>query len=169
LHDLQLCTGRSKQRRIGVTKSMPADSLCYAQSSRNRNDMVPHDLLGQERSATMVDRIREYPAPRSFQRNFLSSKNHITSLLSPAHTPGGRIWPMRWSYSARDFVVQDGAQDLHSGLPGHLFYLRLHLGSHLGHRQRHPHQQLLPSHDLELVIGLALFPLVILSHGGSLL
>jgi hypothetical protein len=25
----------------------------------------------------------------------------------------------------------------------------------------------LPSHDLELVIGLALFPLVILSHGGS--
>jgi hypothetical protein len=29
--------------------------------------------------------------------------------------------------------------------------------------------RLLPSHDLELVIGLALFPLVILSHGGSLL
>jgi hypothetical protein len=27
----------------------------------------------------------------------------------------------------------------------------------------------LPSHDLELVIGLALFPLVILFHGGSLL
>src|SRR5215469_11303937 len=40
---------------------------------------------------------------------------------------------------------------------------------HLGHRQRHPHQQLLPSHYLKLVIGLARFPLVILSHGGSLL
>jgi hypothetical protein len=32
----------------------------------------------------------------------------------------------------------------------------------------HPHQQLLPSHDLELVIGLALFPLAILFHCGSL-
>jgi hypothetical protein len=49
--------------------------------------------------------------PRSFQRNFLSSKNHITRLLSPAHTAGGRIRPMRWSYSARDFVVQDGAPE----------------------------------------------------------
>ena len=76
---------------------------------------------------------------------------------------------MRRSYSARDFVFQDGAQDLQSGLPGQLFYLRLHLGPHFGHRQRHPHQQLLPSHHLELVIGLALFPLVILFHGGSLL
>src|SRR5258708_40015213 len=27
LHDLQLCASRSKQCRIGVTKSMPADSL----------------------------------------------------------------------------------------------------------------------------------------------
>jgi hypothetical protein len=62
LHDLQLCTGRSKQRRMGVTKSMPADSLCDGQFSRNRNDMVPHDLLGQERPATLVDRTREYPA-----------------------------------------------------------------------------------------------------------
>ena len=39
----------------------------------------------------------------------------------------------------------------------------------LGHRQGHSHQQLLPSHYLKLVIGLARFPLVILSHGGSLL
>jgi hypothetical protein len=31
------------------------------------------------------------------------------------------------------------------------------------------HQQLLPSYDLELVNGLALFALVFLSHGGSLL
>jgi hypothetical protein len=68
----------------------------------------------------------------------------------------------------RDFVFQDGAQDLQPGLPGQLFHLRLHLRPHLGYRQRHPHQQLLPSRDLELVIGLALFPLVILFHGGSL-
>src|ERR1700694_1534058 len=62
LHDLQLCTGRSKQRRIGVTKSMPADSFCDAQFSRNRKDMVPHDLLGQVRPAALIDRTREYPA-----------------------------------------------------------------------------------------------------------
>ena len=36
-------------------------------------------------------------------------------------------------------------------------------------RQRHPHHQLLPSEDVELVIGPLLFPLVIVSHGGSLL
>lgn len=35
--------------------------------------------------------------------------------------------------------------------------------------RRHPHQQLLPSDDLELVTGLAVFPLVIVSQGGSLL
>src|SRR5271154_1685710 len=68
LHDLQLCAGRSKQRRIGVTKSMPADSLRDAQLSRNRNDMVPHDLLGQERPATLADRTREYPALRRLIR-----------------------------------------------------------------------------------------------------
>lgn len=79
------------------------------------------------------------------------------------------IWATRRRYSASDFVFQDGAQNLQSGLPGQLFYLRLDLGPHLGHRQRHPHQQLLPSCDLELVIGPALFPLVILSHGGTLL
>ena len=68
-----------------------------------------------------------------------------------------------------DFVFQNGAQDLQPGLPGQLFHLRLHFRPHLGYRQRHPHQQLLPSDDLELVIGLALFPLVFVSHGGSLL
>jgi hypothetical protein len=69
----------------------------------------------------------------------------------------------------RDFVFQDGAQDLQSRLPGQLLHLRLHLRPQLGHRQRHPHQHLLPAHDLELVIGLVLFTLVIVSHGGSLL
>jgi hypothetical protein len=69
----------------------------------------------------------------------------------------------------RDFVFQDGPQDLQPSFPRQLFHLRLHLRPHLGDRQRHPHQQLLPSYHLELVIGLALFPLVILSHGGSLL
>ena len=69
----------------------------------------------------------------------------------------------------RDFVFQNGAQNLQPSLPGQLFHLRLHLCPHLGYRQRHPHQQLLSSHHLELVIGLALFPLVILFHGGSLL
>ena len=72
--------------------------------------------------------------------------------------------PMRWSYPTGDFVFQDGAEDLQPCLTGQLFHLRLHLGPHLGHRQRHPHQQLSPSHHLELVIGLALFPLVIVSH-----
>jgi hypothetical protein len=76
---------------------------------------------------------------------------------------------MRRSHPERDFVFQDGAQDLQPGLPSQLFYLRLHLCPHLGDRQRHPHQQFLPSDDLELVIGLAFFPLVFVSHGGSLL
>src|SRR6266567_583783 len=107
--------------------------------------------------------------PRSFQRDLLSSKDHITRLLSPAQTASGGIRPMRRSHPVSYFVFQNGSQDLQSSLPGQLFHLRLHLGPHLGHRQRHPHQQLLPSHDLELVIGLALFPLVILFHGGSLL
>src|SRR5258706_10720303 len=31
-----------------MAKSMPTDSLCDAQFSRNWNDMVQHDLLGQE-------------------------------------------------------------------------------------------------------------------------
>jgi hypothetical protein len=35
--------------------------------------------------------------------------------------------------------------------------------------QRHSHQQLLLTDNLELVIGLVLFPLVFVSHGGSLL
>ncbi len=68
-----------------------------------------------------------------------------------------------------DFVFQDGPQDLQPSFPGQLFYLCLHLRPHLGYRQRDPHQQLLPSHHLELVIGLVLFPLVFVSHGGSLL
>ncbi len=107
--------------------------------------------------------------PRPFQRNFLSTENHITRLLSPAHATRCRIGPMRRSYPASDFIFQDGSQNLQPGLPGQLLYLRLHLRPHLGHRQRHTHHQLLPSDDLELVIGLALFPLVFVSHGGSLL
>jgi hypothetical protein len=47
--------------------------------------------------------------------------------------------------------------------------LRLHLRLHLGDRQRHPQHQLLPADNLELVIGLALIPLVFVSHGSSLL
>jgi hypothetical protein len=76
---------------------------------------------------------------------------------------------MRRPHPTRDSVLQDGTQDLQPHLTCELFDLRLHLGSHLGHRQRRPHQQLLPSHHLELVIGLALFPLIILPPGGSLL
>jgi hypothetical protein len=48
-----------------------------------------------------------------------------------------------------------------------LYNLRLHLCPHLRERQRHTHQQLLPSDGFELVIGLAVFPLVFVSHGGS--
>jgi hypothetical protein len=73
------------------------------------------------------------------------------------------------SHPARDFVFQNSSQDLQPGLPGQLFHLSLHLRPHLGYRQGHPHHQLLPLHDLVLVIGLALFPLVSVSHGGSLL
>src|SRR4029077_13203632 len=107
--------------------------------------------------------------PRSFQWDFLSTKNHITRLLPPAHTTRCRIWAMRRSYPASDFIFQDGSQDLQPGLPGPLFYLCLHLRPHLCQWQRYPHQQLLPTDNLELVIGLALFPLVFVSHGGSLL
>jgi len=57
----------------------------------------------------------------------------------------------------RDFIFQNGAQDLQPGLPGQLFHLRLHLRPYLGYWQRHPHQQLLPSDDLQLVIDLRSF------------
>ena len=105
---------------------------------------------------------------RPLQRNFLSRKNHITLLLPPAHTTGAGMRPMRRSYAASYFVFQDSAQDLQPGLPGQFFRLRLQFAPHLGDRQRHLHPSLLPSHDLELPIGLALFPPVFLSHGGSL-
>jgi len=68
--------------------------------------------------------------PRSFQRNLLSSKDHITRLLPPAHTAGAGIRSMRGPYPMRYFVFQDGAQDLQPGLPGQLFHLRLHLRPH---------------------------------------
>ena len=45
LHDFQFRTGRSKQRRIGVTKSMPANSFGDSQLSRNGENMALHDLL----------------------------------------------------------------------------------------------------------------------------
>jgi hypothetical protein len=76
---------------------------------------------------------------------------------------------MRRSYPARYFVFQDSSQDLQPGLPGQLFHLRLQLRPHLGHRQRHLHHQLLTAHHFKLVIGLAFFPLIFVSHGGSLL
>src|SRR6266581_7110550 len=47
--------------------------------------------------------------PRSFQRDLLSTEDHVTRLLSPAHTARCGIWPMWRSYSVRDFVFQDGA------------------------------------------------------------
>ncbi len=76
---------------------------------------------------------------------------------------------MRRSDSARHFVFQDGAQNLQPGLPRQLFHLRLQFAPHLGYRQRHLHQQLLPTDDLKLGIGLVVFALVFVSHGGSLL
>jgi hypothetical protein len=76
---------------------------------------------------------------------------------------------MRRSHPARHFVFQDGAQNLQPGLPRQLFHLRLQFAPHLGDRQRHLHQQLLPTDDLKLGIGLVVFALVFVSHGGSLL
>jgi hypothetical protein len=43
-------------------------------------------------------------APRPLQRNFLSTKNHITRLLSPAHATRCRIWAMPRPYSMSDFI-----------------------------------------------------------------
>src|SRR4029077_20851402 len=45
LHDFQFRTGRSKQRRIRVTKSMPANSFGDSQLPRNGENMAVHDLL----------------------------------------------------------------------------------------------------------------------------
>src|SRR5437899_12961400 len=64
---------------------------------------------------------------RSFQRDLLSSKDHITRLLSLAHTASGGIRPMRRSYAARDVLLQDRPQDLQSALLGPLFYQLLNL------------------------------------------
>jgi hypothetical protein len=47
LHDFQLGTSRSKERRIGMAKRVPADSLHGAEFSRSAKDMVPNDLLRQ--------------------------------------------------------------------------------------------------------------------------
>ena len=110
---------------------------------------------------------RAYPWP--FHLDLLSTKDHITWLLAPTHTAGTGIWSMRWSDSTGDFLVQNGPQNLQPRLPSQLFHLCLHLRPHLGHRQGHLHSQLWPSDDFKLVIGLALFALVFLFHGGSLL
>src|SRR5713226_6114629 len=179
----------SRRRSHSTRNKLPAhaallDSVAF-QNTLHRSPIVPR---GQSGHHALLHRSLQFSVllqltvalqfhflalagshPRSFQRNFLSSKNHITRLLSPAHTARGGIGPMRRSYPVSYFVFQDGAQNLQPGLPGQLLYLRLHLCPHLGYRQRHPHQQLLPSDDLELVIGLALFALVFVSHGGSLL
>ena len=68
-----------------------------------------------------------------------------------------------------------GVQKLATALDRMFVWLdrnRIHLGLHLrpdlSHRQRHPHQQLLPSDHLELVIGLPVFPLLFVSQSGSL-
>src|SRR5437867_12649798 len=61
LHDLQLCTGRSKQRRIGMTKSMPGNSFGDSQLSRDGKNMALHDLLCKVRPAALIRRTREYP------------------------------------------------------------------------------------------------------------
>ena len=62
LHDLQFGASRPKQRRIGMTKSMSADSLRDAKFSRDRKDVMPHDLMGQIRPAALFYRTREHPA-----------------------------------------------------------------------------------------------------------
>src|SRR5437867_4031000 len=62
LHDLQFRSSRSKQRRICVTKSMPADSFDNAKFLGNRKNVTPHDLLCQIRPAPIILRTREHPA-----------------------------------------------------------------------------------------------------------
>jgi len=44
-----------------VAKRVPANSLVDAQPSRNRKDMVPHDLLGHVRPASPGNRTSEHP------------------------------------------------------------------------------------------------------------
>ncbi len=46
LHDLQLCTGRSKQRRIGVTKSMPADYKTRGDCQTQRKSYETIQIVG---------------------------------------------------------------------------------------------------------------------------
>src|SRR5205823_8425424 len=52
--------------------------------------------------------------PRSFQRDLLSSKDHITRLLSPAHTASGGSPPLRTSHPPSYFLLQNGPHGLRS-------------------------------------------------------
>jgi hypothetical protein len=61
LHGLQLRASGPQQRRIGVTKGMPADSFRDYQPSCNWHDMALHDLLRQVRPATLIHWTREHP------------------------------------------------------------------------------------------------------------
>ena len=85
LHDLQLCAGRSKQRRIGVTKSMPADSLCDAQFSRSRNDVVPHLCRDIYRPTT---RIRL----QAFFNNIKACKHRQSGVRGNANPQPVGVW-----------------------------------------------------------------------------
>jgi hypothetical protein len=68
----------------------------------------------------------------------------------------------RGDYSGRGYSYKSSSRCYASALHRLLSYTLLGLTGVW-------HQQFLPSDDLELVIGLAVFPLVFVSHGGSLL
>lgn len=83
--------------------------------------------------------------------------------MSRLAKPVERIGISLFSWTTQD--SEDRARDLQSSFPCQLFHWYLHLCLQNSHRQQHPHQQLLRSDDLELVIGLALHPLLTTLHG----
>ena len=61
LHDLKFGASRSKKCGIGMAKGVPADSFRNAYFSRNRKDMVAHDLLRQVGPPALIHWTREHP------------------------------------------------------------------------------------------------------------
>src|SRR5262249_48159465 len=105
--------------------------------------------------------------PRPGDRHLLPSKHHITWLTPPTHTTGRRIRSVRWTYSPRDFLFQNRADNLQPCLPSQPLNFSLQFFPHLRHRQRHLHQQLPVSHYLKLLLVLASCSLLGIPHGGS--
>jgi hypothetical protein len=62
LHDLYVCSTCLQQRRIRMSKGMPADSFGDASLHRSRPDVMSQEGLSPERELPLADRTGEKPS-----------------------------------------------------------------------------------------------------------